>query len=77
MHDDEPIVMQSAYRHGASLADIRHAVSHYSDTFDMGDGMTMVIGVGRSGAVLEVGIVERYDDLYVVHAMSARAKFLR
>ena len=37
----------------------------------------MVIGPDHTGGLLEVGVVERYGDLYVVHAMSARPKFLR
>lgn len=39
--------------------------------------MTMVIGPDRSGGLIEVGVVERYGDLYVAHAMPARPKFLR
>ena len=56
---------------------IRHALRNHIDLFDVGDGMTMVIGPDRSGGLIEVGVVERYDDLYVAHAMTARSKFLR
>lgn len=42
-----------------------------------GRGLTMLIGAGLSGALLEVGVVESDDVPVVVHAMAARAKFLR
>lgn len=67
----------SAYRHGVSEYSIKHALRSHVDLFDAGDRMTMVIGPDRSGGLIEVGVVERYDDLYVVHAMPARPKFLR
>ncbi|MBO9556845.1 hypothetical protein [Cellulomonas sp.] len=75
--DGDPIVLHSAYRHGLSEDSIRHALRNHVDLFDVGDGMTMVIGPDRSGGLVEVGVVERYDDLYVAHAMPARPKFLR
>ena len=75
--DSDPIVLHSAYRHGVSEDSIRHALRNHIDLFDVGDGMTMVIGPDRSGGLIEVGVVERYDDLYVAHAMTARSKFLR
>ena len=73
----EPIVLHSAYRHGVSEESIKHALRNHVDLFDVGDEMTMVIGPDRSGGLIEVGVVARYDDLYVVHAMPARPKFLR
>ena len=75
--DSEPIVLHSAYRHGVPEESIKHALRNHVDLFDVGDGMTMVIGPDRSGGLIEVGVVERHGDLYVVHAMSARPKFLR
>ena len=75
--DDELIVLHSAFRHGVSEESMRHAVENYVDLFDVGDGMTMVIGPDHSGGLIEVGVVERYGDLHVVHAMPARARFLR
>lgn len=37
----------------------------------------MLVGVGRSGALYEIGVVESGDDPVVVHAMPARPKVLR
>ncbi|TFH68221.1 hypothetical protein [Cellulomonas sp. HD19AZ1] len=73
----EPIVLHSAYRHGVSEDSLRHALRNHVDLFDVGDGMTMVIGPNRSRGLIEVGVVERHDDLHVAHAMPARPKFLR
>lgn len=75
--DNEPIVLHTAHKHGVSEDSIRHALRNHIDLFDVGDGMTMVIGPDRGGGLIEVGVVERYDDLYVAHAMPVRPKFLR
>lgn len=37
----------------------------------------MVIGASPAGALLEIGVVEGDTASVVVHAMSAREKFLR
>jgi hypothetical protein len=39
--------------------------------------MVMYVGPDRSGALLEFGVVEWHDEVAIVHAMPARAKFLR
>ena len=44
----------------------------------MGDDLTMLIGPARSGALLEVGILDiEGDDAVVIHAMPLRQKFYR
>jgi hypothetical protein len=46
------------------------------ETYDVGEGLTMVIGPDRTGVPMEVGVVERYGTLSVVHAMCpARPRF--
>jgi hypothetical protein len=75
---DEPIVLSSAYRHGVREDDMLHAVRHAVRWFTLDDEMTMVIGPSTTGALLEVGTVGWYGErLAIVHAMSAREKFLR
>jgi hypothetical protein len=37
----------------------------------------MMVGAGRSGELLEVGIVELEGRQMIVHAMRARERFLR
>jgi len=68
----------SAYRHGISESDIRHALAHplmILPTED--DGFTISIGPARDGALLELGLVRDRAGIGVVHAMPARRRFLR
>lgn len=67
----------SARKHGVKDADMLHALEHYIRVFtDQGDTeLAMFIGPARSGAVLEVGVIEDDDDPRIIHAMPARAKF--
>lgn len=65
--------LKSAWKHGLSREDVDHALSnpvavHYFD------GYVIIIGVTRSGRLIEVGV---NDDDFVIHAMPAREKFLR
>jgi len=71
------VIAPSARKHGVKDRDIEHAVAHPVRAFDLDDGFTMLIGAGVTGALFEVGVVESDDVPVVVHAMAARAKFLR
>jgi hypothetical protein len=74
--DEEPVVMTSAHRHGVPEEDMLHALRHYEHLFDVGEGLMMVIGPDRLGELIEVGVVERFECLYVAHAMRpVRRKF--
>jgi hypothetical protein len=44
---------------------------------ELDDGFTMFIGPDQTGNLLEVGVVDSNDGPIVVHAMAARAKYLR
>lgn len=78
LHGDEPLILGSAHRHRVPEEDVRHAIDHSVAGFDVGEGMTMVIGAARTGALIEVGVVAMYGGWCVVHAMRpARPKFLR
>ncbi len=70
-------MLGSAHRHGVDGKDALHALSYSVRLFNVGEGMTMVIGPSTTGSLLEVGVVEWHGDLAVVHAMPARDKFLR
>lgn len=72
-----PVVLESAARHGVADEDALHAYAFAIDSFIVDEGMVMYIGPDRSGLLLEVGVVEWHDELAIVHAMAARAKFLR
>ena len=44
---------------------------------DFANGFLMGVGPGTTGRLLEIGIVEGADGPVVVHAMPARAKYVR
>jgi len=55
-----------------------HAVRHHWRAFVTDDpSVTMFIGPSMAGEPLEVGVVEDDEGVAVIHAMPARAKFLK
>ncbi len=74
----EPVIAPSAKRHGVDEEDILHAYRNATDAWALDEGLVMLVGSDRSGALLEIGVV-RSDDgtAVIVHAMKARGKFLR
>jgi hypothetical protein len=75
--DEPPIVLHSAARHGVEEDDALHAWAFAVDAYVVGTSMVMYIGPDRAGNLLEIGVVEWYEQLAIVHAMPARDKFLR
>lgn len=77
-----PIVHSSAHRHGESDQDILAAFAHPIAVYtDQGDwDLTMHIGFTAAGdRLLEVGFARSSDPAdppVVVHAMTARAKYI-
>lgn len=77
MDGDEPIVVGSAARHGVAESDAFHAWAFAIDSYEVDEGMVLYIGPDTSGGLLEIGVVEWYGTVAIVHAMPARAEFLR
>ena len=73
----DPIVAQSALKHGLSEVEILHAYRNPIRVWDLGDGFTMIVDAGPAAAVIEVGVVQGDTGAVIVHAMRAREKFLR
>ena len=69
-------VHPSALKHGIIEDDIHHALRNSIIEIAQED-MTMSIGPDRNGNLLEIGVINEDDNPIVVHAMRARAKFLR
>lgn len=74
---EEPIIAQSALKHGLTTDEILHAYRNPIRAWDMGDGFTMVIGANHAALILEVGYIQGNTAVVIVHAMRAREKFLR
>ena len=68
----EIVIWRSAYKHGVSDADIRHAMRNRVKTLLTEDEMVMIIGPAENATMLEVGIGRTGA---IVHAMPARAKY--
>ena len=75
--DDEPRIIWSAHRHGVLREDIIHAFRTPLWTGREGE-LRIVVGPNRAGNLLEIGVSDGRTDreVVVVHAMSARAKYL-
>ena len=74
---DDPIIAESARKHGVSDEDILHAYANPIRVFDLGEGFTMVIGANLAAIIYEIGVVDGVTASVIVHAMRAREKFLR
>jgi hypothetical protein len=71
-------VEPAARKHGVADDDMFHAVRHHWRAFETDDAaVTMFIGPSMTGEPLEVGVVEDDAGVAVIHAMPARAKFLK
>lgn len=57
--------------------EVRHAYRNPIRAWDLGDGVTMIVGANQAAIVLEVGYIQGSTTVVIVHAMRARAKFLR
>ncbi len=77
---EEPIILESAHRHGVSEEEMLHALRFAIGHVRQEDDMVMFICPNTSGnALVEVGVVIWWGgELAIAHAMSpARAKYLR
>lgn len=73
----EPIIADSARKHGVADDDLIHAFSNPMRAFDLGEGFTMLVGGDRSGQLIEIGVVDGDLGPVIVHGMRpARRKFL-
>ena len=72
----DPVILESARKHGISDADMLHAYRHPIRVFVM-DDLVMLVGGDEAGRLLEVGVAEAEGVEFIVHAMPARERFLR
>jgi hypothetical protein len=72
----DPVILDSARRHGLSDDDVLHAHRNPIRVFEV-DDLIMLIGPDRAARLLEIGVVSAEGLDFIVHAMPARDKFLR
>ena len=70
------MILESARKHGIHDDDILHAYRNPTRVFDL-DDLTMLIAVATDGRLLEIGVAAGDGIDFIVHAMTARDKFLR
>ena len=71
----DPVILQSARKHGITDDDMLHAYRHPIRVFDL-DDLTMLVGADTASRFLEIGIANADGIDFIVHAMPARPKFL-
>lgn len=74
---DEPVIASSAHRHGVADDIILHAFDHPLRVEELDEGLTMLVGPDHAGNLYEIGVVDSEKGPVIVHAMPARAKYLR
>lgn len=72
-HSD-PIILESARRHGVADADMLHAYRNAFRT-ELQENGTMFLGADRAGRLLEVLVALGPDGPRIFHAMPARRRF--
>ena len=70
-----PRILPSAHRHGVTDSRMLHAYRNAFKTHTRGD-MTILVGDDGSGRLLEVGVARADEGDVIVHAMSARQRYL-
>ena len=71
------LIVDSARKHGIANEDVLDAFDHPVSYEDLDDGFVMVIGPTRSAHLVELGVLDTDHSPVIVHAMTARRKYLR
>ena len=70
-------ILTSARKHGIRDRDMLHALRHYWRQFNTDDpSVTVFIGPSTTAEPLEVGVSRDEEGFAIIHAMSARRKYL-
>ena len=72
----DPVVLDSARKHGIADEDMLHAYRKPVRVFAL-DDLRMLIGADSAGRLLEIGVATGDGIEFIVHAMGAHTKFLR
>ena len=71
----DPAILASARKHGVIDEDMLHAYRNPVRVFRL-DDLTMLIGPDRSAQLLEIGVASAEGIDFIVHAMTARPRFV-
>lgn len=71
----DPVILESARKHGISDRQMLHAYRHPIRVFAH-DDLVILIGGDEAAQLLEVGVTAGDGIEFIVHAMSARPRFL-
>ena len=75
---EEAAIAPSARRHGIQDNDMHHALKHHWDVTPSQDlEVLMFVGPSTTGEPLEIGVLNDLELPIVIHAMTARPKYLR
>jgi hypothetical protein len=72
----DPVILETARKHGISDADMLHAYRYPVRVFVM-DDLVILVGGDAAGRLLEVGVAEAEGLEFIVHAMPARQRSTR
>jgi hypothetical protein len=64
-------------KHGVPDDDMLHAFNHPISYEDLDEGFVMITGPTRSAHLIELGFIDTDHGPVIVHAMTARRKYLR
>ncbi|MYC44676.1 MAG: hypothetical protein F4X49_03860 [Acidimicrobiia bacterium] len=71
----DPVILGSARKHGISDDDMLHAYRNPIRVFDL-DDLIMLVGPDESARLVEIGVAGSEGVDFIVHAMTARRRFL-
>jgi hypothetical protein len=74
---DEPFIAASAHKHGVTDESILHVFNNPIRVEELDDELIMLVGPDLAGNLYEIGVVASQSGPVVVHAMTARPKYLR
>ena len=66
----DPVILNSARKHGVLDEDMLHAYRNPTRVFEV-DDLVMLIGAATNGNLLEIGVAVAEGVEFIVHAMSA------
>ncbi len=72
----DPVILDSARKHGVTDDNMLHAHRNPIRVFEI-DDLTMLIGAAADSTLLEIGVVVGEGVEFIIHAIPARAKYLR